>query len=151
MTKDELQYYSELLMGITAGHLKPLNTETLIKVHNGLTRKLLQYNILEDKVRQLEAEVRGLPRATVATYTPRKIIKKTDIKLDPNELQSALEIILELPVGSLDRLGDGVCMNAYISINNNMLSFLELEDKVAKLENAIATAPRAKKINRRRK
>lgn len=68
MTKGELQSVVEILLDLPSGELSKLPMETLIKMHNGINANLLSFNILEDKVRELEGL---LAKAPLAKAKPR--------------------------------------------------------------------------------
>ncbi len=66
MTKEELQNVVEILLDLPSGELVKLQKETLIKMHNNINVNLLSFNILEDKVRELEGLLAKAPLAKVA-------------------------------------------------------------------------------------
>ena len=68
MTKAELQNVVEILLNLPSGELVKLHTDTLIKMHNNINTNLLSFNILEDKVRELEGH---LAKAPLARAKPR--------------------------------------------------------------------------------
>lgn len=69
MTKAELQNVVEILLNLPSGELSKLPTSTLIKMHNNINTNLLSFNILEDKVRELEGLLAKAPLAN----KPRKL------------------------------------------------------------------------------
>ncbi len=73
MTKGQLQSVVEILLNLPAGELSKLHTDTLIKMHNNINTNLLSYNILEDKVRELEGL---LAKAPLARAKPRNNSKR---------------------------------------------------------------------------
>ena len=69
MTKGEIQSVVEIMLNMSSGDLSKLHTDTLIKMHNGLTENLRAYHVLADEVAKLNGE---LAQAPLVKVKPRK-------------------------------------------------------------------------------
>jgi hypothetical protein len=78
MTKGELQNVVEILLNLPSGELNKLHTDTLIKMHNNINVNLLSYNILEDKVRELQNLLAKAPLARAKPRSYNKSYNKRD-------------------------------------------------------------------------
>lgn len=72
MTKEEIQYYVELMLSLAPGSLAKVTQPVLISMHNGLTANAMAFNHLEDKYRELMQKGNYKPLAKHHTRKKRK-------------------------------------------------------------------------------